>query len=68
MPAIIAAVLFMKAAVAWAEKSVNKKYKVLIASTLISALSILFYFNKASFLSLLAGTTLFMCAYRWRRM
>jgi MFS family permease len=63
VPAIIAAVLFMKAAVAWAEKSVNNNYKVLIASTLISALSILFYFNKSSFFSLLAGTTLFMCAY-----
>lgn len=63
VPAIIAAVIFMKAAVNWAEKSINNNYYVLIASFLISAVSIIFYFNKTSFFSLLAGTTLFMCAY-----
>lgn len=63
VPAIIAAVIFMKAAVTWAEKSINNNYYVLIASFVISAVSIIFYFNKTSFVSLLAGTTLFMCAY-----
>ncbi|WMT39003.1 MFS transporter [Paenibacillus sp. D2_2] len=63
VPAIIAAIIFMKAAVTWAEKSINNNYYVLIASFMISAVSIIFYFNKTSFLSLLAGTTLFMCAY-----
>lgn len=61
VPAIIAAIIFMKFAVKFVKKGFNNS--VLIVSFLISSLSMLFYFNKSSYIFLLAGTTLFMCGY-----
>lgn len=61
VPAIAVAVLTMKLAVRWTQKGFNKQ--VLMISFLISALSVLLYFKRSSYVFLLLGTTLFMCGY-----
>ncbi|WP_411677142.1 MFS transporter [Caproicibacter sp.] len=61
VPAIIAAILFMKVTVRWVDQGcVNP---VLLVAFAVSFLSILFYFRPSSFLFLLLGTTLFLCGY-----
>lgn len=61
VPAIIAAILFMKATIRWVNKGhVNA---VILISFVVSSLSILFYFRSSSFLSLLLGTVFFLCGY-----
>lgn len=61
VPAILIAILGMKASVHWVEKGyVNL---VLLIAFAISFLSILFYFCPLSFLFLLLGTTFFLCGY-----
>ena len=61
VPAIIVAILFMKATV----RRVDKGYvnPVLLVAFAVSFLSILFYFRPSSFLFLLLGTTFFLCGY-----
>lgn len=61
VPAIIVAILFMKATIRW----VNKGYVnvVLLVAFAFSFLSILFYFRPSSFPFLLLGTTFFLCGY-----
>lgn len=61
VPAIIVAILFMKATIRW----VNKGYAnaVLLVAFAVSFLSILFYFRPASFPFLLLGTAFFLCGY-----
>lgn len=61
VPAIAIAILVMKLAVRWTQRGFNKQ--VLMGSFLISALSLILYFEKSSYLFLLLGTTLFMCGY-----
>lgn len=61
VPAVICAVLFMKAAV----KSAGKHHgsQVLSFCFAISSLSLLFYFNSSSFVCMLIGTVMFLCGY-----
>ena len=61
VPAIVIAILVMKVAVKWTQKGLNNQ--VLMVSFLVSALSIFLFFIKSSYIFLLVGTTLFMCAY-----
>ncbi len=61
VPAFVAALLFMKAAVRWVDKGYASL--VILIAFAVSFLSILFYFHPSSFLFLLAGTTLFLCGY-----
>jgi len=61
VPAIVIAILAMKAAVKWTQKGLNNQ--VLMISFLVSALSIFLLFMKSSYIFLLVGTTLFMCGY-----
>lgn len=61
VPAIITAILVMKLTVRWSQKGYS--HRILMISFLVSAFSIFFYFNKASYLFLLAGTTFFLCGY-----
>jgi MFS family permease len=61
VPAILVAILFMKAAVSFSDKGNNRR--VLIAAFLLSSVSLFCYFDRASFSALLAGTSLFMCGY-----
>ena len=61
IPAILVAILFMKAAVRWVNRGhVNT---VLLVAFAVSFLSILFYFRPSSFEFLLLGTSLFLCGY-----
>ena len=61
VPAIAIAILTMKKAVLFAQKGFNRL--VLMASFLISVLSLLFFFQKSSYVFLLLGTILFLCGY-----
>nr|WP_311135791.1 MFS transporter [Acetobacterium fimetarium] len=61
VPAIAIAIMVMKLAVRWTQRGFNKQ--ILMGSFLISALSLILYFEKSSYLFLLFGTTLFMCGY-----
>ena len=61
VPAILVAILFMKAAVSFSDKGNNRR--VLIAAFLLSSASLFCYFDKASFAALFVGTSLFMCGY-----
>ncbi|MBE6822400.1 MAG: MFS transporter [Ruminococcaceae bacterium] len=61
VPAIIVAILVMKATVRWVDKGLVNP--VLLAAFAVSCLSILFYFRPSSFLFLLLGTTAFLCGY-----
>lgn len=61
IPAIVVAIFIMKLAVRLRQKGFNKQ--ILMAAFLISALSLILYFNKTSYSFLLIGTTLFMCGY-----
>lgn len=61
VPAIIIAILFMKACVNRADRGhVNL---VLLVAFAVSFLSILFYFRPSSFTFLFLGTVLFLCGY-----
>lgn len=61
LPAIAAGVLAMKPAARLAQKGRGRQ--VLMASFLVSSLSLLFYFRKTSYWFLLLGTSIFMCGY-----
>lgn len=61
VPAIIIAIIIMKAAVVIADKGYNKQ--VLTVSFLISSLSLFFYFKESSYIFILIGTTLFLGGY-----
>lgn len=61
VPAIIAAILFMRAAMGWINKGFANA--VLLCAFALSSVSVLFYLRPASFLSLLLGTALFLCGY-----
>lgn len=61
VPAIITAILVMRLTVRWSQKGYS--HPILMISFLVSAFSIFLYFNKASYLFLLAGTTFFLCGY-----
>lgn len=60
-PAIIIAVLFMKACVNWVDR--GHLNSVLLFAFAVSSLSIPFYFYQSFFISLLLGTILFLCGY-----
>ena len=61
IPSIFVAILAMKAAVREFRKGFGRQ--ILAAAFLVSALSILLYFRKASYVFLLLGTVLFLCGY-----
>jgi predicted MFS family arabinose efflux permease len=61
VPAIIVAILFMKATIRWVNK--GRADAVLLVAFAVSFLSILFYFRPSSFSFLLLGTTFFLCGY-----
>lgn len=61
LPAIVVAVIVMRAATIWADK--GHMNPVLTGSFALSCIGILLFFEKSSYLFLLAGTTLFMCGY-----
>ncbi|MBY6880938.1 MFS transporter [Clostridium botulinum] len=61
MPSVLIAIVFM----IWVVKFSEKGYgiKLLILSLAITALGMIFYFNKSSFIFILIGTILFMTGY-----
>lgn len=61
IPAIFVAILGMKAAVREFQKGFGRR--ILAVSFLVSALSVLLYFRKTSYVFLLLGTVLFLCGY-----
>jgi MFS family permease len=61
IPSIFVAILAMKAAVREFQKGFGRQ--ILAAAFLVSALSILLYFRKTSYVFLLLGTALFLCGY-----
>ena len=61
IPAIIIAIMFMKACVKWLDK--GRVNPVLLVAFAVSFTSILFYFRPSSFVFLLLGTILFLCGY-----
>lgn len=61
MPSVLIAIAFMT----WVVRVSEKGYgiKLLIISFAITALGVIFYFNKSSFTFILVGTILFMTGY-----
>ncbi|APH15324.1 sugar (and other) transporter family protein [Clostridium sporogenes] len=61
MPSVLIAIAFMTWVVKFSEKGYG--IKLLILSFAITALGMIFYFNKSSFIFILIGTILFMTGY-----
>lgn len=61
LPAILVAVIVMKIAVSFVEKSYNRE--VIISAFFVAVVSICFYFKNSSYIFLLIGTTLYLSAY-----
>jgi MFS family permease len=61
VPAILVAVVLMRTAIKFADKGHGRP--VILATFLLSSLSILFFYNKSSYLFLLLGMSLFMGGY-----
>ena len=60
-PAVIIAIIFMRKTIKFVEKGFGSQ--LIIISFIITAIGIIFYFNKNSFLFILVGTILFMTGY-----